>query len=358
MALDFFDGLKVLDLGQGISGPFCAKMFADLGAAVVKVEPPGGDPARAMGPFPDDLPDPEKSGLFLALNTNKRGVTLNLETASGRELLLRLATDADLLIENYPPAYLPDLGLDFAAFQSRNARLVLTSITPFGQSGPWAGYQANNLILSNLSGYSREHPGPVEDLEGQPPLQLAAQQADFIAGLTGAAAASLALNRRRASGQGCHVDVSGMEALSLLPQTGLTHQAQGIPAKSRHLSEAGLESLRAILPCRDGYVSISPRQQDQWERFVGLMGDPQWAADPKYSTRASRLENWPELEPLLAAWTSEQPKEEVYRQAQAQHIPSFPLNTAADLFNSDQYQAREFFVEADHPAAGTLSYPG
>lgn len=163
MALDFFDGLNVLDLGQGISGPFCAKMFADLEAEVVKVEPPGGDPARIMGPFPDDLPDPEKSGLFLALNTNKRGVTLNLETTSGRELLPRLATGSDLLIENYPPSYLPGLGLDFAAFQSRNPRLVLTSITPFGQSGPWAGYQANNLILSNLSGYSREHPGPVED---------------------------------------------------------------------------------------------------------------------------------------------------------------------------------------------------
>ena len=125
MAFDLFEGLKVLDLGQGISAPFCAKMFADLGAQVVKVEPPTGDPARLLGPFPDDVPDPEQSGLYLALNTNKQGITLDLEIGAGRELLLQLAAEADLLIENFPPGYLPNLGLDFAAFQERNPRLVL-----------------------------------------------------------------------------------------------------------------------------------------------------------------------------------------------------------------------------------------
>ena len=125
MAFDLFEGLKVLDLGQGISAPFCAKMFADLGAQVVKVEPPTGDPARLLGPFPDDVPDPEQSGLYLALNTNKQGITLDLEIGAGRELLLQLAAEADLLIENFPPGYLPNLGLDLAAFQERNPRLVL-----------------------------------------------------------------------------------------------------------------------------------------------------------------------------------------------------------------------------------------
>ena len=358
MALDFYEGLKVLDLGQGVCGPFCAKMFADLGAQVVKIEPPGGDAARHMGPFPKDLPDPEKSGLFLALNTNKLGITLNLETATGREILLQLAAGADLVIENYSPTYLPGLGLDFAVFHSHNPQLVLTSITPFGQTGPWANYQATNLIVSDLSGYSREHPGPVDDLAEQPPLQLAAYQADFVAGLTGAAAAALALNRRRHQGVGCHVDVSGMEALALLPQTSLGEYALGKPPRGRHKDVAGLESLRAILPCQDGYVSISPRQQDQWERFVELMGSPEWAADPKFATRASRVDHWKELEPLLSAWTASRSKEEVYRQAQARHIPSFPLNTPADLLDSAQFQARGFFARVDHPAAGELPYPG
>jgi crotonobetainyl-CoA:carnitine CoA-transferase CaiB-like acyl-CoA transferase len=252
MAFHFFDGLKVLDLGQGIGGPFCAKMFADLGAQVIKVEPPGGDVARTMGPFPRDVPDPEKSGLFLALNTNKLGITLNLETATGRELLLQLAEGVDLLIENYPPSYLPGLGLDFPALHQRNPALVVTSVTPFGQTGPWANYQANNLIISNLSGHSRERPGPVDNLEEQPPLQLAAHQAEFIAGLCGATASALALNRRRRRGVGCHVDVAAIEALAVLPQTTLAEFALGLTPRGRSKDVAARQSLLALLPRKDG----------------------------------------------------------------------------------------------------------
>ena len=322
MALDFLAGLKVLDLGQGISGPFCAKLFADLGATVVKVEPPGGDPARKLGPFPDDVPDPEKSGLFLALNTNKLGITLNLETTTGRELLIQLAQDADLLIENFTPGYLPDLGLDYAILEARNPQMIPVSVTPFGQTGPWAKYQADNLILSNVSGHAAGHPGPVADPKTQPPLQLAAHQAEFVAGLTAATAAMLALNRRRMHGSGAHVDVSAMESLALLPQSALAEFSMGIPPKGRRKGEAGRLSLLALLPCRDGYVGISPRQQDQWERFVGLMGNPDWAEDPKFATRDSRLDHWTDLEPLLSAWTGQHSKEEVYRLAQGARIPS------------------------------------
>ncbi|MSQ07213.1 MAG: CoA transferase [Dehalococcoidia bacterium] len=358
MPFNLFGGLKVLDLGQGISGPFCAKLFADLGAQVVKVEPPAGDSSRQDGPFPGDAPDPERSGLFLALNTNKLGVTLNLESASGRGLLVQLAQGADMLIESFPPAYLPSLGLDYAAFRAANSRLVVTSITPFGQTGPWANWQASNLILSNLAGHSREHPGPVDDLAKQPPLQLAARQAEFVAGLAGATASVLALNRRRLTGLGSHVDVSGMEALALLPQTTLAEFSLGKPPKGRHKDVAGRQSLLALLPCRDGFVGLSPRQQDQWERCVEMMGSPEWASDPKFATRESRLAHWDELEPRLAAWTGGQNKEDVYRLAQGHRIPSFPLNTAADLFESAQFRAREFFVEVGHPAAGPLRYPG
>ncbi len=267
MAFDLLDGLRALDLGQGVSAPFCAKLFADLGAQVIKVEPPGGDSARTQGPFPDDLPHPEKSGLFLGLNTNKLGITLNLESASGRELLLRLTDSADLLVENFSPSYLPGLGLDYAALHHRNPRLVLVSVTPFGQSGPWAGYAANNLVVSNLSGHSREHPGPVDEPSEQPPLQLAARQAEFNAGLAAATAAMLALNRRQGHGEGCHVDVSGVEALAVLPQTTLAEYALGGTLKGRDKSEYARQSLLALLPCRDGYVGVSPRQQDQWSAW-------------------------------------------------------------------------------------------
>lgn len=358
MALDFLSGLKVLDLGKGVSAPFCAKMFADLGAQVIKVEPPGGDVSRTMGPFPDDVPDREKSGMFLALNTNKLGVTLNLETPTGRDLLSQLVRDADLLVENFAPSYLPGLGLDFSTLSEHNPGLVLTSVTPFGQTGPWANYQASNLVISNLSGHAREHPGPVDDLESYPPLQLAAHQAEFIAGLSAATASILALNRRRHQGMGCHVDVSGMESLAVLPQTALGDFTLSGKVKGRSREEYGRQSLLALLPCRDGYVGISPRQQDQWERMVKLMGSPDWANDPKFETRDSRLDNWGDLEPLLSSWTSELAKEDVYRRCQGSHIPSFPLNTAADLFQSAQFQARKFFVKSEHQVAGVQAYPG
>ena len=334
MALDLLAGLKVLDLGQGISGPFCAKLFADLGASVVKVEPPTGDPARLLGPFPGDTPHPERSGLYLALNTNKLGVTLNLATTTGRELLVQLAQDADLLVENFPPGYLPDLGLDYPVLEARNPRLVLVSVTPFGQTGPWAGYQANNLILSNVSGHAVGHPGPVDDPAAQPPLQLAAHQAEFVAGLTAATAALLALNRRRITGCGGQVDVSAMESLALLPQSVLAEFALGLSPRGRRKDQAERLSLLALLPCRDGYVGLSPRQQDQWERLVALLGHPQWANDPRFATRDGRLENWNDLEPLLSAWTGPRTRDEVYRLAQGARIPAFPLNTAADLFTS------------------------
>jgi benzylsuccinate CoA-transferase BbsE subunit len=198
----------------------------------------------------------------------------------------------------------------------------------------------------------------VNDLESQPPLQLAARQAEFVAGLSAATASMLALNRRRGHGMGCHVDVSGMESLAVLPQTTLANFCLGQPVRGRSKHQYGRQSLLALLPCRDGYVGISPRQQDQWERMVELMGAPGWTDDPRFATRDSRLENWDGLEPLLSAWTRRLSKEDVYRRCQSVHIPSFPMNNAADLFQSEHFLARGFFTKASHPVAGKLSYPG
>ena len=162
--MNFFKGLKVLDLGQGISAPFCAKMFGDLGAIVIKIEPPTGDRSRKLGPFPDDIPDREQSGLFLSLNTNKLGVTLDLDILEARQLFIKLIEQTDLIIENFSPNYLTSMKLDFETMQIYNPSLILTSISPFGQTGPWSNYLADNLLISNLSGFSRIHPGPVDNL--------------------------------------------------------------------------------------------------------------------------------------------------------------------------------------------------
>ena len=157
-----------------------------------------------------------------------------------------------------------------------------------------------------------EHPGPVDDLAKQPPLQLGAHQAEFLGGICAATATALALNRRSVHGKGCHVDVSQVESLALLPQTPLAAYAIGAPGKQRSKSSAGKASLLAVLPCKDGYVGISPRQQDQWERMVEIMGAPEWAGDDRFATEQGRLDHWDNLEALLISWTSTMYKEDVY----------------------------------------------
>ncbi len=358
MSVDWFRDLKVVDLGQGISAPFCAKLFADLGATVIKVEPPEGDYSRTLGPFPDDVPDTEASGLFLGVNTNKSGVMLDIKTDTGKKILCDLIKSSDIVVESFVPGYLDDLGLGYESLSKDNPGLIMTSVSAYGQSGPWAKYESSNLIISNLSGHSMEHPGPVDDLSQQPPLQLGAHQAEFLGGVCAATATALALNRRSMHGKGCHVDLSQVEALALLPQTPLAAYAIGVQGKQRSKSSAGKTSLLAVLPCKDGYVGISPRQQDQWERMVEIMGSPDWSEDDRFATEQGRLDYWDQLEPLLISWTSSQYKEDVYRMCQSTRIPSFPLNTAADLFDSLQFKAREFFVDVDHPVAGKLKYPG
>ena len=358
LSVNWFKGLKVLDLGQGISAPFCAKLFADLGATVIKVEPPEGDYSRTLGPFPNDVPDIEASGTFLGVNTNKSGLVLDIKTDTGKQILLDLVKSSDVVVESFVPGYLDDLGMGFDSLSKENPMLIMTSVSPYGQSGPWAKYEASNLIISNLSGHSMEHPGPVDDLAKQPPLQLGAHQAEFLGGICAATATALALNRRSVHGKGCHVDVSQVESLALLPQTPLAAYAIGVPGKQRSKSSAGKASLLAVLPCKDGYVGISPRQQDQWERMVEIMGAPEWAGDDRFATEQGRLDHWDNLEALLISWTSTMYKEDVYRLCQSTRIPSFPLNTAADLFDSAQFNARAFFVDVDHPVAGTLKYPG
>ncbi|MCI0788890.1 MAG: CoA transferase, partial [Chloroflexi bacterium] len=209
MPAGLLNGIRVLDLGSGISGPWCAKILADYGAEVIKVESPGsGDAARRMGPFAGDDPDPEKSLTFLYLNTNKKGVTLDPSSASGRRLLDRLLAEADVLVENYPPARSKELGLDYASLAEVNPQVVVTSITPFGQTGPYRDYQATDIVTYALSGLMY-HSGDSD----QEPLRNVLDQSFYVAGISAAAATQVALFARLTSGEGQHVDVSAAECL-------------------------------------------------------------------------------------------------------------------------------------------------
>lgn len=365
MAAGLLPGVRVLDAGQGISGPYCAKILAHLGAEVIKVEPPEGDEARRMGPFPGDSPHPEKSGLFLALNANKYGVTSDLTSPNGKKTFMTLAASADIVVENPPPGSLESRGLGYETLSRINPGIIFTSVTPFGNRGPYKDFKATDLVLYHMSGHAHGLLGAVANPDTDPPIRAGGHQAELVGGLAAATATVMALYRKRTTGKGCRIDISSFEAMVNQLISGLANCAYGRPAPPRDLSkveEAAIGgmvgAIGGILPCTDGYVAISPIEDAQWERWLGVMGNPPWADDDRYSTRDARQQNSPALWKLLSEWSSGYSKHEIARLGQEQRIPCFPVNTVLDLMNDEHLAHRQFFVELEHPVAGTLKYPG
>jgi crotonobetainyl-CoA:carnitine CoA-transferase CaiB-like acyl-CoA transferase len=354
-------GVQVLELAQRISGPYCGKILAQLGAQVIKVEPPDGDVARRLGPFPAHTPHAEQSGLFLWLNANKYGVTLDVSASAGRQQLQRLATTADILITSDSTDHLETC----EALRSTNPGLIYTAITPFGAEGPYAGYKASDLVLFHMSGNAHGLLGPVQDPENDPPIRAGGYQAELVVGMAAATATLSALYRKRMTGQGCRVDIAAFETMANQLISGLANCAYGQPAPPRALKDeteaavGGMVSaIGGVLPCNDGYVAISPREDAQWERWLEVMGLPAWASDERYATREARQRNTPALWALLSAWSQQYSKHDIARWGQEKRIPCFPVNTVEDLLHDEHLAARHFFVEMEHPVAGHLTYPG
>ena len=358
-------GVRVLDVGQGISGPYCAKILAQMGAEVIKVEPPEGDSARRTGPFPGDSPHPEKSGLFLATNANKQGITLDLSSPDGAAAFRKLAAGADIVIENPPPDALEGHGLGYESLKNANPGLVFTSITPFGNRGPYKDFKATDLVLYHMSGHAHGMLGAVKDPDSDPPIRAGGHQAELVGGMAAATATLMALYRKRMTGQGSRIDISSFEAMVTQLISGLANSAYGRPAPPRDLAkveEAAIGgmvgAIGGILLCNDGYVAISPREDAQWERWLQVMGGPPWATDERYATRDARQRNSPSLWKLLSDWSINHSKHEIARMGQEQRVPCFPVNTVQDLLSDEHLAHRGFFVEMEHPVAGVLRYPG
>ena len=358
-------GVRILDLGEGVSAPSAARTLAWLGADVIKVEPPGGDFSRSVGPFPDGVPHPEKSALFLAMNAGKRGVSIDFETDAGRRRLLDLASSAHAVLDNHPLGWLEERGAGYEALSEHASEIVLTRITPFGDWGPYAGRSAGDLSLFHMSANAHGMLGPVADPDSEPPVRAGGGQADQAAGMAAATATLAALFRRRTTGRGCHVVLSAFEAMATQAIAGLANIAFGGDPPARRaadIKEASIggqvAAIGGILPCADGHVAISPREDAQWARWLDMMGSPEWASDPKYDTRAARQRNADSLWALLADWTRPRSKREIAREGQRRRIPCFPVNTISDLLSDAHLSERSFFVSLDHPFAGPLAYPG
>ena len=351
------EGVKVVECCNFVAGPYCTKLLADLGAEVIKIEPPGaGDEARRRGPFLHDTPHPDLSGLFLYLNTNKIGVTLNLNSSTGKAIFKQLIASADILVEDRPPGEMKELGLGYDTLRENNPRLIMTSITPFGQTGPYRDYKAYHFNTFNGGGQgyltrswdNEQYPGP---------LNAGGYLGEYDAGLSAAVITLGALYWQGASGLGQWVDVSKQESLVALERVVLAqypNEGAGVPSfyDQRGRGPVGIKQ------CKDGYIVLVMPEEHQWASLVELMGNPEWAKDEKYKDQFSRMEHDDEIDPYISEWMMAHTKEEIFRRGQALSVPVGPVNTAEDVVNSEQLKERGFFQEIDHPVAGRIKYPG
>jgi CoA:oxalate CoA-transferase len=344
-------GLRVVELSGMFAGPYCTKLLADLGAEVVKVEEPAqGDPARRAGPFPQDIPHPERSGLFLYLNTNKLGVTLNVATASGRRLLRELLRDADILVEDLPPGGADALGLGYEALAAAYPELIVTSITPFGSSGPYRDWRTYHLNLYHGSGHSSFiYQDPREAAKG--PVVGGGYIGEYDVGMAAALAALAAVLGRSMTGRGQHVEVSKLEALVALERVDITRFAND-PTPVRRVGMIG-----GLVCCRDGYVIITAAQNRQWEALVEVMGNPVWAQEENCRDEISRSLHRGEIQPYVEEWAAQYTAEDIYRRCQDAGVPAGPVRTVADVMAWEQARHRGFVTEIEHPEAGRLEYP-
>jgi crotonobetainyl-CoA:carnitine CoA-transferase CaiB-like acyl-CoA transferase len=348
------EGVKVLELCQGVAGPYCTKLLADLGAEVVKIERPGGgDVARSLPPFFHDIPHPERSGLFLYLNTNKLGVTLNVTTATGKDIFQELVKQADILVEDNPPQWITEQGLDYESLQEINPRLIMTSITPFGQTGPYRDYKAYPLNVFHCGGEGYLTPGGVENTD-RPPLKVGGFLVEYDSGLSAAIAILAALYWRRKSGGGQRIDISKQESLMALNRLDMVRSANEGEVITR--AKQGVP-YGGALPCKDGYTVFITWESVQWDRLVAFMGDPEWANDDKFEDYTGRYKHGELLNALLTEWLANHTQEELYHEGQAAGVPFAMIYTSKDLVDSAHLKARGFFVEIDHPKTGKVKYP-
>jgi crotonobetainyl-CoA:carnitine CoA-transferase CaiB-like acyl-CoA transferase len=335
-----------------VSAPYCAKLFADYGADVVKVEPLAGDTARTWGPFPGDVPHPEKSGLFFFLNTNKRSVALDVSAERGRALLLHLLSCADVLIENQLPQQMRSLRLDYATLRDANPNLVVVSITPFGQTGPYSEWNGYDLNAYHLTGASHRYCGR----PGEAPLEHGTFAADFYGAMTAATWGLAAVLGRDLVGGGQHVDVSCAEAIAATFVGGQNIGALAQDGKWERRTGVGmpLGAPATILPCKDGHVWMLALEPGQWNGLVSAMGDPEWAQIDMFQDMFSRAQNSDVIYPMIEEWTMQHGKFELMEKCQAAGCPVTAVFTVGEAAASEHLRAREYFVEIEHPLLGTV----
>jgi crotonobetainyl-CoA:carnitine CoA-transferase CaiB-like acyl-CoA transferase len=355
-------GLRVLDLSDD-KGQFCTKLMADMGAEVIKIEPPSGDPVRRLGPFYHDQQEVEKSLYWLMLNTSKRSLTLDLMQPQGVRLFRQLVARADFVVESFPPGTLPRLGLGYETLTQIRPDLILTSITNYGQSGPHAAYLATDIDALAMSGTLFLCGDP-----DRPPTRVSAPQTPMYAGVHAYLGSLLAHYHRLENGVGQWVDVSMQECATLLNYGQLIWNAYGLimPRLGDRLQVAPGAVVRYCFPCQDGYVQAIP--QLTWSTFVPWMDEYGMAGEltsPDWQERLQTLvSDWEQehidySEQLIAAFFARFTKRELYTEGQRRYQLVYPVYNARDSLEDEQLRQRQYFVPVEHANLGaTLMYPG
>jgi benzylsuccinate CoA-transferase BbsE subunit len=353
------DSYRVLDLTDD-SGAMCGKVLAELGADVVKVEPPGGDLSRNVGPFYHDIPDPEKSLNWFAFNMNKRGITLNIETRDGQDIFKKLAKDADFVIETFKPGYLNKLGLGYKHLSKVNPRIIMTSITPYGQTGPHSKYNSPDLITMSMAGYVY-----ICGDSDRPPVRFSSDQSYYQASIQAAGGTLIAHYHRELEGEGQHVDVSMQEAmvwtLCYAPHDwyllkSLLHTREGGFWKRLGVT------YRLIWPCKDGHVCYrllmgQPGASVMNDLLASMnkeglgenMKDIEWTTLSFTDLSQEKIEEW---EAEVGKYFLNHTKSELHEEAVRQRNVIQPVNTSKDLYESPQLASRDFWVQVEHPELG------
>jgi len=337
-------GLRILDVTQVMAGPFCAMLLSDLGADVIKIEPPSGDSTRQMpGAVAGDSPS------FNAVNRGKRSVVLNLKTAAGREAFVRLARSTDILIENYRPGVMAALGLDYPSLSALNPRLIYASISGYGQTGPAREKGGFDLIAQGVAGIMS-----ITGNAGGPPVKAGVPLTDLGAGLFATVGILAAVEARHRTGTGQHVDTSLVDAgvaLSVWEATEFFSGA-GIPVAlgSAHRMNAPYQAIR----CADGYITVGGANERLFRRLCDVLGHPEWTTMPEFADNASRVRNRDALAERIEDITCQQSRSHWLALLEANDIPCGPINNYEQVFADSQVRSREMVVEIDHPTLGRL----
>ena len=360
---------RVLDLTDE-KGYLCGKILGDLGADVIKIERPGGDPSRDIGPFYQDIPDPEKSLSWFAFNSNKRGITLDPEKSDGRSIFLNLVEKADLVLESFPPGYMKKIGLDYSVLSRLNPGIVMTAITPFGQTGPYQDFKATDIVLMAMGG--------VMYLWGDPdraPIRLSVDQAYYHASADAAMGSLIALYHREITGEGQYIDVSAQESVKLATIESAPHYDMNGLIRKRMGSVSASISKEDIItrhtwPCKDGYVTFEVlggkigasfnRALVKWAAEEGMVDEKLTGMDWEtfdYFEAPQEEHNY--INDFIGSFFLTHTKEELFRGSVERRIILFPVTNTKDIFEDEQLKAREYWTDVTHPELNrTIPYPG